>query len=285
MLNESSVWSGSREDADRPDAHQALPEIRRLLLEGKNVEAERLVNANFTCQGQGSGHGTRRQRAVRLLPDARQPAAEVRRRRERAGAAVRQRTSRLVGQSGDRVLDGRQPGHEVVHHPRRPARGLATRRRPGQRATDREYRLTSAEDVPARDPRTWKLEGSTDGKTWTLLDEHKDEPVFAKRHETRSYRSPSRRRAGSSASRSCRIRASRISRWPRSRSMASRRTALAQVPAEEYSRTLDLRSALATVVLRGRRSALHARAFRQRARRSVRLASDRRQAGRRCRSP
>ena len=58
VLNESSVWSGSREDADRPDAHQALPEIRRLLLEGKNVEAERLVNANFTCQGQGSGHGS-----------------------------------------------------------------------------------------------------------------------------------------------------------------------------------------------------------------------------------
>ena len=56
VLNESSVWSGSREDSDRPDAHRALPEIRRLLLEGKNVEAETLVNANFTCQGQGSGH-------------------------------------------------------------------------------------------------------------------------------------------------------------------------------------------------------------------------------------
>ena len=56
VLNESSVWSGSREDSDRPDAHRALPEIRRLLLEGKNVEAEKLVNANFTCRGQGSGH-------------------------------------------------------------------------------------------------------------------------------------------------------------------------------------------------------------------------------------
>ena len=57
VLNESSVWSGSRDnEADRPDAHKALPEIRRLLLEGKNVEAERLVNANFTCQGKGSGH-------------------------------------------------------------------------------------------------------------------------------------------------------------------------------------------------------------------------------------
>ena len=55
VLNESSVWSGSRQDADRPDAYKVLPEIRRLLLEGKNVEAEALVNANFTCQGPGSG--------------------------------------------------------------------------------------------------------------------------------------------------------------------------------------------------------------------------------------
>ena len=57
VLNESSVWSGSRQDADRADAHQALPEIRRLLLEGRNVEAEAMVNQHFTCQGPGSGHG------------------------------------------------------------------------------------------------------------------------------------------------------------------------------------------------------------------------------------
>ncbi len=57
VLNESSVWSGSRQDADREDAYKALPEIRRLLLEGKNPEAEALVNANFTCKGPGSGGG------------------------------------------------------------------------------------------------------------------------------------------------------------------------------------------------------------------------------------
>jgi alpha-L-fucosidase 2 len=55
VLNESSVWSGSRQDADRDEAYQVLPEIRRLLLAGKNVEAEALVNANFTCKGPGSG--------------------------------------------------------------------------------------------------------------------------------------------------------------------------------------------------------------------------------------
>ncbi|HLX69408.1 MAG TPA: glycoside hydrolase family 95 protein [Verrucomicrobiae bacterium] len=58
VLNESSVWSGSRQDADRPDAYKALPEIRRLLLEGKNADAEALVNANFTCKGPGSAYGS-----------------------------------------------------------------------------------------------------------------------------------------------------------------------------------------------------------------------------------
>lgn len=57
VLNESGMWSGSPQDADRPDAAAVLPEIRRLLLEGKNAEAERLVNANFTCAGPGSGRG------------------------------------------------------------------------------------------------------------------------------------------------------------------------------------------------------------------------------------
>jgi alpha-L-fucosidase 2 len=54
VLNESSVWSGSYQDADRPDANKFLPEIRQLLLDGKNVEAEALVNAHFTCTGPGS---------------------------------------------------------------------------------------------------------------------------------------------------------------------------------------------------------------------------------------
>lgn len=57
VLNESGMWSGSRQDADRPDAHEALAEIQKLLLEGKNLEAEELVNQNFSCLGRGSGYG------------------------------------------------------------------------------------------------------------------------------------------------------------------------------------------------------------------------------------
>lgn len=57
VLNESGMWSGSKQDSDRPDASLVLPEIRRLLLEGKNAEAERLINAYFICAGPGSSRG------------------------------------------------------------------------------------------------------------------------------------------------------------------------------------------------------------------------------------
>lgn len=57
VLNEESVWSGSPSADNRSDAYKRLPEIRRLLLDGKNDEAERLVNQTFTCKNSGSGHG------------------------------------------------------------------------------------------------------------------------------------------------------------------------------------------------------------------------------------
>jgi alpha-L-fucosidase 2 len=56
-LNEDSLWSGSVQNADRTNAAAALPAIRRLLLAGKNEEAEALVNKTFTCAGRGSGNG------------------------------------------------------------------------------------------------------------------------------------------------------------------------------------------------------------------------------------
>jgi alpha-L-fucosidase 2 len=57
ILNETGMWSGSPQDADRPEAYKVLPRIRELLVEGKNVEAEALMNATFTCAGLGSARG------------------------------------------------------------------------------------------------------------------------------------------------------------------------------------------------------------------------------------
>src|SRR5207344_2977576 len=58
VLNEGSLWSGSKQESDRPDAAKYLPEIRRLLIEGKNEEAEQLVYAHFTSLGPGSARGS-----------------------------------------------------------------------------------------------------------------------------------------------------------------------------------------------------------------------------------
>jgi alpha-L-fucosidase 2 len=57
QLNEDSLWSGSPQDADNPEALKALPEIRRLLFAGKYGEAEKLANRTLICKGAGSGHG------------------------------------------------------------------------------------------------------------------------------------------------------------------------------------------------------------------------------------
>lgn len=57
VLNEQSMWSGRVKDQNRPDAWKARERIVALLLEGKNVEAERLMDASFTCSGPGSWNG------------------------------------------------------------------------------------------------------------------------------------------------------------------------------------------------------------------------------------
>jgi alpha-L-fucosidase 2 len=54
VLNESTMWSGSPQDADRQDAVDVLPEIRRLLLAGENRKAQDLLQKNFVCKGPGS---------------------------------------------------------------------------------------------------------------------------------------------------------------------------------------------------------------------------------------
>lgn len=54
VLNEISLWSGNKQDADNPEAYKYLGEIRRLLFEKKNKEAQELMYKTFTCKGKGS---------------------------------------------------------------------------------------------------------------------------------------------------------------------------------------------------------------------------------------
>ena len=57
VLNESTVWSGSPQDADREEAHKVLPELRRLLIAGENEKAQQLLQKEFVAKGPGSSFG------------------------------------------------------------------------------------------------------------------------------------------------------------------------------------------------------------------------------------
>jgi len=54
QLNEVSVWSGSPQDSDNPDALAALLEIRQLLFDGKYNQAKEVSAKKLICKGVGT---------------------------------------------------------------------------------------------------------------------------------------------------------------------------------------------------------------------------------------
>lgn len=57
QLNEKSLWSGGPQDADNPEAREAVQEVRRLLFEGRYAEADQLAREKLICRGTGSSDG------------------------------------------------------------------------------------------------------------------------------------------------------------------------------------------------------------------------------------
>ncbi|MCX8496584.1 MAG: glycoside hydrolase N-terminal domain-containing protein [Akkermansiaceae bacterium] len=82
------------------------------------------------------------------------------------------------------ATDGDRKTKWCVEHQGRPV--IWELRLPEGRVVDR-YAFTSASDVPTRDPSTWEFSGSADGKTWTTLDRHENEPPFAQRQDTKTF--------------------------------------------------------------------------------------------------
>ena len=58
QLNEMTLWSGSMDEGDNPEASMHLPKIRELLFQGKYKEATELTNKTQITKGKGSGHGS-----------------------------------------------------------------------------------------------------------------------------------------------------------------------------------------------------------------------------------
>jgi alpha-L-fucosidase 2 len=49
------------------------------------------------------------------------------------------------------------------------------------------YTITSATELPERDPKAWRFLGSQDGVAWTVLDEQKDVPVWPARQSPKTF--------------------------------------------------------------------------------------------------
>jgi regulation of enolase protein 1 (concanavalin A-like superfamily) len=56
----------------------------------------------------------------------------------------------------------------------------------GNAQTIKRYTVTSANDVPARDPKDWQFQGSNDGSAWTTLDTRSNQS-FATRFEAQTF--------------------------------------------------------------------------------------------------
>ena len=58
QLNEKSLWSGSPDDNNNPEAAESLGKIRQLLFEKRYREANELTERTQVCKGVGSGRGS-----------------------------------------------------------------------------------------------------------------------------------------------------------------------------------------------------------------------------------
>jgi len=84
----------------------------------------------------------------------------------------------------DRSVDGRPDTKWCLEHGGKPVVWQLCLPRA---AALRAYAFTACPDYPTRDPKTWDLAGSTDGKEWTPLDRRADQPPIARRGDTQRY--------------------------------------------------------------------------------------------------
>lgn len=57
QLNEETMWSGSVQDSDNPEANKSLEKIKQLLFDGQYKEANKLAEKTQVCTGKGTGKG------------------------------------------------------------------------------------------------------------------------------------------------------------------------------------------------------------------------------------
>jgi len=179
ILNESSVWSGGSYDGNNYEAHKAIPEIRAKLFAGDIAGAEALLKTAIRNPDGIRGYmdenqfGTFQILADLFLDFAAPPIVT-------SPTGHGEGDGKPIGASHDGNTATKwcvqNPGNFVAWQVELPEPRSVT-----------GYSLTSADDVPERDPQSWTFEGSNDGETWTELDRHDSEAPFEERKQTKEY--------------------------------------------------------------------------------------------------
>jgi alpha-L-fucosidase 2 len=182
VLNESSVWTGGPYDGNRYDAYQCLPGVRQNLFAGNIGAAQRELTKNFGYRAGVSGWGDRDQfGSYQTLGDltlsfgSKVPEAKVSSPSGHEHGDGKTIANCVDGDPGTKwCVD--KAGKAVVWQIELPKEQSAP-----------SYSLTSADDMPSRDPQVWVLDGSADGKTWVELDRRSPGKPFEQRHQLKTF--------------------------------------------------------------------------------------------------
>jgi alpha-L-fucosidase 2 len=204
VLNESSVWSGGPYDANRPDAYKCLPEARERLFAGDIATTESLLRKNFQypdgvkgwwdenqfgCyQILGDLHLRFKTSGERVIVTSPSGHAAGDRLAAAMGTSYTGIAAPAAGDGDDHSIHGSTDGNpQTKWCVDKAGTAVSWQIELPAEANVPSYTLTSADDVPARDPQEWTLDGSSDGRQWSRLDQRSLPQPFEKRHQSKRF--------------------------------------------------------------------------------------------------
>ncbi|MGL5017490.1 MAG: glycosyl hydrolase family 95 catalytic domain-containing protein, partial [Luteolibacter sp.] len=180
ILNESSMWSGGPYDGNHYDAHKSLPEVRAKLFAGDIAGAEATLKQAFRYADGVKGYRDSDQfGCYQILGDL---------------FIDYVKPPLFTSPSGHEQGDGKTLAGSFDENPatkwcvNQPGDLVSWQIELPEPRSVTGYFLTSADDVPERDPQSWIFQGSLDGKTWVDLDRHDQRQPFEKRKQTKEFK-------------------------------------------------------------------------------------------------
>jgi alpha-L-fucosidase 2 len=205
VLNESSMWSGGPYDANRPNAYQCLPEAREKLFSGDFAAADALLRQNFQYPDGVKGWWDDNQfGCYQILGDlllrfkvtgervvVTSPSGHAA--GDRLGSAANQTSYTGIAPGAAAGSDDHSVFGSVDGDPKtkwcvdKAGKAVTWQVELPAAKTVPSYTLTSADDMPVRDPQDWTLEASADGREWTTLDRQTLAQPFEQRFQAKQF--------------------------------------------------------------------------------------------------